>query len=544
LNLTDMQKQFEELLKTAKDVDNKKDMKNLRNEAKVLCNSLKRIKEVRVEEALHLQYLMVDLASNMKIDSLLDRGEWLRGIVRELGSIQRKNTEVFMDAEAIRIRTKLGLPAPAVNEIVRFNVNLCIFPPFQKRQLLLEQTRKVIEVSLPILRYRGLAKLTPGLLCIDWIGGMVPKDNAYLFGPTAEDCTPKHYPLSAMTSLVEPSEDTKFDFDLLMASSTEIQYNQLRAFRKRNPEWDYHPLSEFLVRIKLESFKGESKENQQILKKAVLDSLKQSKNEHPLNIGWTFAYVRHLGTGFPPIMRGNLLPPGSSPLELSQPVESLPMTSDSYVRTVLNKFDEDNIIPHDDTIDDIPVVYGGRWVAFSTTTMTGWPYQLHSSDTIISNYIVTALGIVNNVSLERIKSFSNRSVAFAKSKLPKGTHVVVDIPVLISENVDAEAKTWVEEKFDKSYNAYMAPSILDLSKKTLNYCEKSVRYHIWMFIDRYLMTEEMKWKKAPPVIKITRKCPHCGALYRYDEKLVEVTCQNCLKAFSNDSFDLNRTDDN
>ena len=533
MNLIDVLEEFQQILEIAKTIDNKRDMKELEKKAKPLKKNIRKIEGINVSQAL----LMRDYFTNLEIGSIFGDPFWLFSILMELDALQKENSETFMDADAIRVRAQLGIPSPVDDEIMRFKVKLSGFPLSQKWQLQLEQTREMMDISLPVLTYEGLAKLSPGILYIDWIGGLTPKQNTYFLGPAYENHPPKIFPLSMISSMHIPSADSKFDFGFVITASPEVSHEQLRAFRKRNEVLDYHPLPEFLVRVKIDRFKGESKDDQQLKTDAVTDFLKQHTSAKPMEIGWKIAYTRFLGTGFPPVVRGSLLPPGSKPLSPPPPSDYLPMTPSDYIQAVKEKFDEDNIISQEGFIDDIPVVYGSRWVAYERTILTGVPIPLVPTKDTVRSFCLTALGVIDNVSLERIKIFSKSSVAFAKDKLPKGEHFVVDIPVLLANDVDANARKWVEDKIEKPYNAMVAPSILDLKNGVLYYCKNApimlgtVYNNIRMFIERYLITEEMRWTKPKNAPKIP-KCPHCGAQYRVKEGLTEVTCQNCLKVYS------------
>lgn len=534
MNLIDALEQFDQIVKTAKTIDNKKEMKKLEKEAKSLSKVLRKVEGISVDHALHMQ----EFFSNLELGSLLNSGFGFTALFMDFGLIQERNSEIFMDADAIRVRSQLGISSPAADEVLRFKVKLSGFPLTQKWSLLVEQTREMMEISLPVLTYEGLAKLSPGLLYIDWIGGLTPKQNTYFLGPSYENHPPKVFPFSMISNVNVPSKDTKFDFGFVITAPPIVHRDLLRAFRKRNTVLDYHPITELLVRVKIDRLKGESKDDQQLKRNAVTDFLKQNIEYTPVDIGWTIAYTRFLGTGFPPIMRGTLLPLGSVPSP-PLPVDYLPMTPDYYIQSVKDKFDEDNVFPYEGMIDEIPVIYGGRWVAYERTTLTGVPIPLVPTKQVVRSYCITALGVMDNVSLNEIKRFSKSSVAFTKSKLPKGEHFVIDIPVLLANEVAIDARNWVEDKIEKPYNALVAPSILDMKNGVLYYCKNEpfmLGFHynnIQAFIERYLITEEMRWTKplnAPTI----PKCPHCGAQYRIKENVSEVTCQNCLKVYTVD----------
>lgn len=513
-------------------VREKKGAKSVKKDAKELRKIFRKIKIVSIDDALHMQ----DVLSNVKLVPLLDDQFWFFPILNEVKELKVRNSEVFMDADAIQVRNELEISTPGTDEIMRFKVKVIGFPIEQKRSLLLEQTRKLVDITLPVLKYEGLAKLSPSLFYIDWIG-YPPKENAYFLGHAYDDRPPSVFPLSMISSTNVPSMDPKYDFGFVLSSPNKTDDELLRKFRKTNVVLDYHPLSEFLVRIKVDRLKGESKEDYMRKRQSAGEFLKEHARDGPIDVGWTFAHARFLGTGFPPVNRGKLLEPGSELRPLPSPVDFLPMTPDDYIQTVKDKFDEDNITPNEGIIDEIQVIYGARWVAYERTTLTGGPIPIVPTKQTIRNYCVAALGVMDTVSLEQIKKFSKSSVSFAKDKLPKGAHYVIDIPVLLANKVDVEARSWVERKIEKPYNAFVVPSILNLKNGALYYCKSAPiggRYNYdnaRMFIERYLISEEMRWIKQLNAPK-KPKCPHCGAQYRVDESLTEITCQNCLKVYT------------
>ncbi|TET07546.1 MAG: hypothetical protein E3J86_12710 [Candidatus Thorarchaeota archaeon] len=534
MNLVDAVNQFEQIVKTAKKIDNKKEMKKLEKEAKSLSKALRKVEKISVDHALHMQ----EFFSNLELGSLLNSGFGFVTLFMDFGSIQERNSEKFMDADAFRVRKQFEISSPSADEILRFKVKLSGFPLVQKWSLLLEQTREMMEISLPVLTYEGLAKLSPGLLYIDWIGGLTPKQSTYFLGPTYEYHPPKVFPFSMISSVNVPSADPKFDFGFVISSPTETSFDKIREFRKRNGTLDYHPLPEFLIRVKIDRLKGESKNDQQQNRISVTEFLKQNTFDPPVDVGWTLAYTRFLGTGFPPEMRGTLLPLGAEPPTPPPLVDYSPMTPEDYVQAVKERFDEDNIVSEESTIDDISVVYGGRWVARERTILTGIIPIVPTKDTVRS-YCLSLLGVVDNVSLERIKKFSKSSVSFAKDIKPKGEGRLDVIPLLLAYEVDKDSIKWVKDTLEVSYKGMVAPSILDLKNGLFYYCNIPPFMHgseynnIRSFTNRYLITEEIRWSK-PLNAPLMPKCPHCGALYRVKDGLSEVTCQNCMKIYTLD----------
>ncbi|OLS25698.1 MAG: hypothetical protein ThorAB25_22190, partial [Candidatus Thorarchaeota archaeon AB_25] len=98
-----------------------------------------------------------------------------------------------------------------------------------------------------------------------------------------------------------------------------------------------------------------------------------------------------------------------------------------------------------------------------------------------------------------IENFTKISIKFAKDQL--GVRPITSIPVLAANEVDPSAKSWVEGTADTVWDGMIVPTIMDLKNCSLYFRKNAplsgrVNYqHARAFIERYLITDEMRWQK-------------------------------------------------
>jgi len=139
------------------------------------------------------------------------------------------------------------------------------------------------------------------------------------------------------------------------------------------------------------------------------------------------------------------------------------MNTDSYIQKISKKFSDDNLKVSKDEINGINVVIGSksefRWSWLAT--------KLH---------IFACVGTKDKVGKGDIDKYSEACLKYAERNMEgmRGMQQgAVAFAVLASEDVDAEAKEWVQKIPPKHFALMEFPVIYHLKEDKLYYCEKS-----------------------------------------------------------------------
>ncbi len=163
--------QYREFVERSKTIATKTDAMKLERDAKNIAKGIKKVKEISVEQAI----LILESEQVEKVTSSLEftdpRYFPISGAMiafeREFDKLKEKHPEVFMDADAERIRSELGLSSPDEDEVVKFKAKIQGTPKPRQWMLTLNQTKRPYTIDLPRFKYEGLAKVSPDLLWID-----------------------------------------------------------------------------------------------------------------------------------------------------------------------------------------------------------------------------------------------------------------------------------------------------------------------------------------------------------------------------------------
>ena len=504
MNLAELIETYRRLVTIAASVGNKNDARKMANDAKDVTKAIKKIKDIDLQKALQI----VDLFrwQRNEFDAIIIQSDpafiselaHLFTPIREFEKMREKNPELFMDAEAMRVGENLGFHPTNEIDIVSFKAILQGMPVPRRWTLTLDQTRKSYEIDLPVFRFEGLGKISSDLFYIDWIGGKKSEEARYWFGPRAENQPLAVFPFSLLTEVNVPSKESWYDFDFQVTMPTDVSRDHLRKVWKKNINYDYHAIPLFEMNVRIEGLKGDSKDDLRNKKTKIIQTFQNNIQEDPQDIGWEFVYLRLLGANFPPAFRGKIsLQDAPSPYP-PIPTESGQTSFEDYRATILEKFDEDNVRAKEGTIDEIGVIWGTKVILGDMVALTGFPPTPGRID--VSTICVGFVGLVDHISKEFIESFTKSSITFAKDKI-RGRPIAF-IPVLAANDIDPSAKSWVESTADTVWDGMIVPAILDLENGDLYFRRNApfsgrVNYqHARAFIERYLITDEMRWRKA------------------------------------------------
>jgi len=159
------------------------------------------------------------------------------------------------------------------------------------------------------------------------------------------------------------------------------------------------------------------------------------------------------------------------------------MDQNTYLKTVYEKLRQDGFELTKDKINEFDVV-----VATKKQFKLSWfATQMN---------IFAIMGVANNVSKSVIGNFSKISLDYAikkKKGLPRGLQAgVVSFALLVSLNVNEDAKQWVQQRPKKHFAAFEMPVIFDLRINELYYYDKTpifgaIYYKSFRsFIEKYL----------------------------------------------------------
>ncbi|MFW9976359.1 MAG: hypothetical protein ACFFDQ_13895 [Candidatus Thorarchaeota archaeon] len=564
MDLKEIINQTERILNIAVNVDSQYHAKNLRKEADEIKKRVKKIKEVTIEDAILVHELLEKLEKTYRSIDVSFEILALFGIEEQLRKLMEAQSEVFMDGNISRVRDSLNLPTPHEQEILRFNIELQGRPVPPKRTFVYDIISTPSEISLPVLRFEGLAKLDPELLCLDLTGGKMPLDNMYALGKVLEYSKFQTIPLSMISEAKireerHPVYDMDFEF-MIFSPILDITRKQLRKFWKDTVVLDYHPIEEFQIHGKIKKLKGESEEEFQLKKTKILDLLKQRQQQEIDDIGWTVSYLRFLGSQFPPILRGKILPLGViSPPSLE--LNSTPITQEKYMETLFDKFDEDNIRVHKDMAGDIPVQWGTTVITTERTVLTGVPIPLIPSNETLTATCIGLVGQLAGVSRDIMKQFTKNALICANRNV-KSDYFKIVFPILITDHVESGAKEWVLNNIEKTMRTMTIPCIVDISNNEAHYCSQAGFYarslfnNAKLFIERYLIMNEMRYKpkgyqmaEHPEIPRKTAnsdkfgvmvgstgviECPYCTERFIYKESEImdsSIRCKGCQRDF-------------
>jgi hypothetical protein len=506
MSLTAALDRFEKLLGDSILLNNQREVKQVKDEVKAIGKTIKKTKEVTMEDALLILGLLE------KADSIKSKASGpfvfpfdissLFGVENQLMKLMKKHSEVFMDADALQVRRELHFE-PSEDTLLRFIALVQLTPTHQERLLLLENTKTPIKLRLPVLRFQGLAKMDSDLLCLDWFGGKTLNDIMYSLGPPMGIRPPRAIPLSMLSRIDVLERSTlECDFKLtLSSSSNEISREQLRKFWKKNPGLDYHPLREIIVSVKVGEPEEESNKDLETKKKTIVSRIKSIVGKHTDGVDWMLSYIRPLPRGFPSIMRGTLLENNLAPPPPTA-IDDTPLTADLYRQLLLDRFDEDNITAQDAKVWVLPVKWGGTWITHDRRVMTGVPIPLVPSKESITAYCIGMLGYQDKLTTTVIERFADESVQFAKERAPKTAGFIVTIPVLMANEFGILTRNWTTETVKKSVTHMTVPVIVDLKENKIHFCKNApfiarAQYNnARLFIERYLITEQMRLKES------------------------------------------------
>ena len=157
------------------------------------------------------------------------------------------------------------------------------------------------------------------------------------------------------------------------------------------------------------------------------------------------------------------------------------MDRDTYFRSVYDRLIADGFEMNRDKIGDLFVD-----IAKKKEFRLKWMATKLNIFVIMSN--------VNSISKDLIQWFSSVSLEYTityKTGLPRGVQSGAGcFALLVSTNVNEDAKRWVQQKPKKHFAAFEMPVICDLSNNQIYYCQKTP---IWGAI-YYNFFREFIWK--------------------------------------------------
>jgi len=140
------------------------------------------------------------------------------------------------------------------------------------------------------------------------------------------------------------------------------------------------------------------------------------------------------------------------------------MDTNAYFETVYKKFKQDDFELAQDEID-----------GFNVTVATKKQFRLSWLATQMNIFAV--MGTSKAISKDVIEKFSKLSLDYAIKNnrgLPRGLQSgVASFALLVSSNVDEEAKKFVQQRPKKHFAAAEMPIVYDLREDTLYYYEKT-----------------------------------------------------------------------
>ncbi|NHJ15185.1 MAG: hypothetical protein EAX95_16000 [Candidatus Thorarchaeota archaeon] len=376
------------------------------------------------------------------------------------------------------------------------------------------------EITLPIWRYEGLAKICQSLLYVDWIRGKLPKPIMYSLGPPLDAESISVIPLGFVRSVNGGNGRDTNSLGFTIGMPTDISKDSLQDIRRRF-SFDYHPIPEFKFQVRFKKLKGESKEELALKKEHITDLIRGSTPLAEADISWRLAFTSYIGPFFKPAFWGRLTIERPKPLNRTTPPK--PMTEDEYMKLLLGTFTDDAIDYKEEAIEGIQTVWGSD-IIYHEYTQPSMPIPAGGSGGTqrIHLYSMAVLGSKNSVSAEDIQEFSKSCFEFAYNKRPRGMNMIAVFPVLMTNQANDNAKEWVHKTVEPSRKGISVPGIMELGSGTLHFCEKvpfrgRLLYYLSIaFPQRYLMTEEMRHYKEPPS-GVQVKCPFCGSIYWYDQ---------------------------
>lgn len=135
-----------------------------------------------------------------------------------------------------------------------------------------------------------------------------------------------------------------------------------------------------------------------------------------------------------------------------------------YLKNVYEKLRRDNFELMNDRIDE-----------FSVVVATKKQFKLSWAATQLNIFVI--MGVSEHISKDVIENFSKISLDYTikkKKGLPRGLQAgVASFALLVSSNIDEDAKRWVQQKPKKHFAAFEVPVIFDEKSNKLYYCDKT-----------------------------------------------------------------------
>lgn len=146
------------------------------------------------------------------------------------------------------------------------------------------------------------------------------------------------------------------------------------------------------------------------------------------------------------------------------------MDKDDYINKIYSKFEQNGFKLQKDTVD-----------SFEVTIATKSEFKLSWYAAQIKFFAI--MGVSNNITKETIENYSKICIDYAiknKKGLPRGLQSgIVSFALLVSLNVDEDAKKFAQERPKKHFAAFEMPLVFDLKENKLYYYEKTPN---WGFI--------------------------------------------------------------
>ncbi|MBM3247457.1 hypothetical protein FJZ17_02880 [Candidatus Pacearchaeota archaeon] len=146
------------------------------------------------------------------------------------------------------------------------------------------------------------------------------------------------------------------------------------------------------------------------------------------------------------------------------------MDTNTYFNKIYSKFKQEGFELQKDKIN-----------SFDVTVATKKQFKLSWFATQMNFFAI--MGVSNKITKETIEEFSKSCMDYAikdNKGLPRGIQAgVVSFALLVSSNVDEDAKKFAQERPKKHFAAFEMPIIFDLKDNTVYYYDKNP---IWGFI--------------------------------------------------------------
>ena len=140
------------------------------------------------------------------------------------------------------------------------------------------------------------------------------------------------------------------------------------------------------------------------------------------------------------------------------------MDADTYFNKTYAKFKQDGFTLQEDKID-----------SFNVTVATKSQFKVSWFASQLNFFAI--IGVSKHITKETIENYSKNCIDYAKKNnkgLPRGLQSgVVSFALLVSSNVDEEAKKFAQKRPKKHFAAFEMPVIFDLKENKLYYYDKT-----------------------------------------------------------------------